>query len=68
MLMAGLSQLPVFNDYVSTAVLLAPVAFATHVESTAVRVMAQYDVASLFRIFGVKEFLPSTSNEVRLNE
>ena len=52
------------NNVVSSAVLLAPAVFATHMNSPALRALAEFNVADVFTFFGVKEFLPSTDSEV----
>jgi hypothetical protein len=59
MALAALSTQPELARKLSVAVLLAPVAFTTHVASSPIRALADMDTAELFTLLGSREFLPS---------
>ena len=49
------------SSKVNLAVMLAPVAYVNHQRSPIFEIMAKFDIDKLFELFGVKEFLPSSS-------
>eukprot|EP00873_Tetraselmis_striata_P026284 jgi/Tetstr1/446548/TSEL_034073.t1 len=59
MALAALSSQPSLARKLSVAVLLAPVAFTTHITSSPIRTMANLDTEQVFELMGSREFLPS---------
>lgn len=58
---AGLSLYPELQKQVNFFGALAPVAYVDHETSLLLRIMADLDAQLLLELFGVKDFLPSTS-------
>jgi pimeloyl-ACP methyl ester carboxylesterase len=58
---AGLSYNPSLSSKINSFVALGPVAEVGHITNEIMRALAALDVALIFEIFGVKEFLPSSA-------
>ncbi|KIY93101.1 triacylglycerol lipase [Monoraphidium neglectum] len=65
--MALLSSQPQWAERVHLAVLLAPVAFATHVGSAPLVALANFNTDQVFTLLGIREFLPSSEILSRLD-
>ncbi|KAI8474057.1 MAG: Alpha/Beta hydrolase protein [Monoraphidium minutum] len=65
--LALLSSQPHWARRIRIAVLLAPVAFATHIESTPLVALAKLNTDEVFTLLGLLEFLPSSEVLSRLD-
>lgn len=63
---AAFSSDKTLADHISIAVMLAPVAFATHITSKIMKWLARLDVATFVKELGVNDFLPAVSIESEL--
>jgi len=66
-LMALLSSRPWWSERIHLAVLLAPVAVATHVGSPLLVALAKLNTDEIFTLLGISEFLPSSDVLSRLD-